>query len=388
MTREVVCLSTADWDAELWTNKQHLMSRLSGAGVRVLYVDSLGLRAPSTSARDMRRIAKRLVSWRPLATQLRPGLLRDGPFVLPWQPARWLNTHLLKGRMRRNASHYRLNRPILWTYTPTAADIYDPELFSGLVYHCVDDLAAYPGVDAESFRARETELVAIADACIASSQPLVDHLRRLGARDVIYWPNPADVAQFVPLSTSNRPPRARPQIGFVGAIQEHKVDTQLVIDMANLKPDWDFVLVGPVGLGLQQSGMRKVQWPANVLFPGTVAHEELPEVLQGFDVGLIPYRINDYTRSVFPMKVFEYLAAGLGVVSTSLPSIVGEVDQVEFADSAATMIAALERVLSADLKSDGARTIRAEYASGHSWEARCDEALALIDELSKQRRLS
>jgi glycosyltransferase involved in cell wall biosynthesis len=388
VTREVVCLSTADWDAELWTNKQHLMSRLSRAGVTVLYVDSLGLRAPSTSARDLRRIAKRLWSWRPLATIVEPGLLVDAPLVLPWPSAQRINRHLLSRRMRRNARHYHLNKPVLWTYTPTAVDVFDPDRFSSLVYHCVDDLAAYPGVDAVNFRSREAELVALADVSIASSRPLEQHLRQLGAQKVIYWPNPADVAQFLPLSTRIRPRRNRPQIGFVGAIQEHKVDTQFVVDMAHLRPDWDFVLVGPVGLGLQQSGLHEVRWPANVHFPGVVAHDELPNVLHAFDVGLIPYRINDYTRSVFPMKVFEYLAAGLGVVSTPLPSIVGEVEHVEFADSAATTIAALERVLRADLNSDSARLARAEYATAYSWGARCTEALALLDELSTQRRPS
>lgn len=388
MTLEVICFSTADWDAELWTNKQHLMSRLSRKGVKVVYVDSLGLRAPSTSARDLRRIAKRLVSWRLLAKGVQPGLLRDAPLVLPWPWARWINRQLLIRRMRRNVRHYHLDKPVLWTYTPAAVDVYDPERFSGLVYHCVDDLAAYPGVDAASFRAREAELVARADVSIASSRPLADHLSQLGARKVIYWPNPADVDQFLPLSTRSMPHRDRPQIGFIGAIQEHKVDIQLVIDMAHLRPGWDFVLVGPVGLGLQQSGMQDMRWPVNVRFPGPIAHDQLPLVLAGFDVGLIPYCINDYTRSVFPMKVFEYLAAGLGVVSTPLPSIVGEVEHIEFADSATAMITSLEKLLNADLNTAEARSQRAEYASAHSWGARCTQAIAVLEELATERTTS
>jgi len=388
VTLEVICFSTADWDAELWTNKQHLMSRLSRMGVKVLYVDSLGLRAPSASARDLRRIVRRLTSWRPLATRVQPGLLRDAPLVLPWPSARWVNRQLLTRRVRRNTRHFHLGKPIVWTYTPAAVDVYDPGQLSGLVYHCVDDLAAYPGIDAASFRDREAELVALADLCIASSRPLVEHLRRLGARKVIYWPNPADVEQFLPLSTCTRPPRDRPQVGFIGAIQEHKVDTQLVIDMAHLRPGWDFVLAGPVGLGLQQSGMHDVLWPVNVRFPGLIARSDLPGVLEGFDVGLIPYCINDYTRSVFPMKVFEYLAAGLGVVSTPLPSIVGEVEHIEFADSATTMVTALERVMNADLSSADARRARAEYASAHSWGARGAQAIAVIEELAMERPTS
>ncbi len=179
---DVVCLATADWDAELWTNKQHLMSRLALHGHRVLYVDSLGLRAPALSSRDVRRVVSRLSNWHVTARQVSPQLLRDSPIVLPFSHtwAQRLNRFLLTNRFKRNFRRYRLRAPVLWTYTPAALQVFNRRDYSALIYHCVDDLGAYPGIDRDSFRRQEAALVATADVCIASSPPWRGHLKRRG----------------------------------------------------------------------------------------------------------------------------------------------------------------------------------------------------------------
>lgn len=379
MVFDVVCLSTADWDAELWTNKQHLMSRLNESGCRVLYVDSLGLRSPGLNGRDARRIANRLAKWRVFAREIRNGLYRDSPLVLPWNSsfAMGLNRLLVRWRLSRNIARFGLEQPMLWSYTPAAIDVFDSKVYSGLIYHCVDDLAAYPGIDRLTFESRERELIALADVCVASSRPLVAHLQSLGAREVVYWPNPADVAKFSKELPARRTIEHRPVLGFAGAVQEHKVDFALLCDVAILRPNWRIVLVGPVGIGLRNSSVNRASLPQNIEFRGPVSRDVLPSTFCEFDVALIPYRQNDYTRSVFPMKVFEYLAAGLGVVATSLPSLVGEVEFVSFADSAEDTVAEVERILT-DGFDNSLRDERIAYASSHSWESRTDEALELI----------
>jgi glycosyltransferase involved in cell wall biosynthesis len=381
----LICLSTADWDAPLWTNKQHLMQRLAGLGAKIVYIDSLGLRTPTVSSQDTSRIVRRLKAWRPFARPVARGILRDSPLVLPFHgnaAAVRLNRQLLRFRVRRNEARFRLRRPLMWTYTPTAVDVYDPKRHAGLVYHCVDDLAAYPGVDREAFEANERRLVELATVCIASSRPLEQHLRDLGAREVVYWPNPADTAAY---SAARRAPRAgeRPVIGFIGAVAEHKVDVELIRAVADLRPDWDWRLVGPVGLGIAGSTLDTESFPPNVQFTGARHRDELPTVVAEFDVAAVPYAINDYTRGVFPMKVFEYLAAGVPVVSTPLPSLVGEVEQVAFASDAAAWVAAIEGALHEDAPE--LRDARSQYASQHSWEHRAEEAGALVARLGGGR---
>lgn len=371
---DVVCLSSADWDAPLWTNKQHLMSRLAAAGVRVLYVDSLGLRRPRATAADSSRIARRLRGWRPTARGVAPNVFRDSPLALPLRgrAAAALNERLLRARMRRNFRAHRLNAPVLWTYVPSAAALYETSRYRGLVYHCVDRLASYPGVDAEAFDRAERRLIELADVSVASSRPLVEHLREQGAENVLYWPNPADTAAFEAVADRSRR-NARPVAGFVGAIDPHKLDIELVAAVAARLPDWDFVLVGP----RKPYGADVSNLPGNVRLPGHVGRAELPEVLAGFDVAVIPYRRNGYTQGVFPMKLFEYLAAGLPVVSRPLPSLVGEVEHVRFADGGDDFAEALVRELEGDTSEQ--RRERSAYARSFSWEARTAQALELLE---------
>lgn len=370
---DLVCLSSADWDAPLWTNKQHLMRRLARNGVRVVYVDSLGLRRPNLTATDARRIRRRLAAWRPVAVEVEPNLLRDSPLVLPFHGNRYasaVNAALLRARVRRNALVRRLDRPVLWTYVPQALDVFDRRRFRALVYHCVDYVGAYPGVDADAFERAERELVEAADVTIASSRPLADHLERLGAREVLYWPNPADSGRFAAARGHSRPNGSR-VAGFAGALDPHKLDVELLAGVAERLPEWEFELVGP--------GTLERHFPPNVRCRGHVDREQLPDVVAGFSAGIIPYALTTYTEGVFPMKVFEYLASGLPVVSTPLPSLVGAVEHVAFAADADAFARSLEAQTSEPARVDA----RVAYAARHSWEARTDEALALLGRLTE-----
>jgi glycosyltransferase involved in cell wall biosynthesis len=125
--------------------------------------------------------------------------------------------------------------------------------------------------------------------------------------------------------------------------------------------------------------------PKNVVVGRVVSREALPAVLSGFSVGIIPYHLNGYTKGVFPMKLFEYLASGLPVVSTPLPSLVGEVDHVSFAAEPREFVEAIEAGLKAGRDPTSPATIaRREYAMGFSWTRRAQEARVLIDQLRRR----
>lgn len=381
----LMCLATADLDGPLWTNKQHLMTRLAAAGLRVVYVDSPGHRAATASKSDRARMVRRLKAWRYLARPFQPGLWRDSPLVVPnysYASIRRLNIGLLRRRLHRNAVALDLGRPVLWTYSPLAADLYDPERHTALVYHCVDDVAVTPGIDGEQWRLNEDRLIAMADVCIGSSRPLCDRLHRLGARRVVYWPNPADTTAFAAareealhVPATERNPRA----GFIGAISEHKVDMALVRGLAERLPEVDVVLAGPVGQGIGHTTIDLTNLPPNLELVGPIARTDLPAFLQTVDVGLIPYVRSQYTEGVFPMKVFEYLAAGLPVVSSELPSLVGEVEHLTFASTPAEFADSVAEALAKTSPAEAAE--RSRYASAFSWEARVNEALELLRSL-------
>ena len=121
---------------------------------------------------------------------------------------------------------------------------------------------------------------------------------------------------------------------FTGAISAIKLDMALLTELARSRPDWSLALVGPVGLGDPHTDVGALAAEPNVHLLGKRAYEELPGVLRGADAGLIPYVRSELTASIFPMKVYEYLAAGLPVVATPLPALEGVADVAVAADAA------------------------------------------------------
>ena len=162
---------------------------------------------------------------------------------------------------------------------------------------------------------------------------------------------------------------ARPRIGYLGAIAPW-FDFELMTALVQARAAWEFVLVGPVLPGAGPALERLAALP-NVELKGAVAHDEVPRVLAGFDVGLIPFRRNPLTAGVNPNKLYEYLAAGLPVVSTPFSEdVVPEPDLVALADDATGFASACERMLSArrDASASDRLTARAgEIAAQHDW---------------------
>jgi len=379
--RDIVCVGFADWDTELRTNQHHLMSRL-GRDNRVLFVESLGLRQPGLSSRDLSRIVRRVVRG------LKPPREVDGvyvlsPLVIPlhrYAFVRAINRHLLPFLVRRALKRLDMSSPILWAYVPQAEVLVDPLRPSTIVYHCVDDMAAQKGIDGPSFRAAEERFVAASDLVFASSAPLAERLSKL-SNNVVAMTNVADTQRFataledgpVDPAVASLP---SPRIVFTGAIVRTKLDLDLLIALARARPGWSFALVGPVGPGDPSTNVSALAREPNLHLLGKRRYEELPDVLRGADAALIPYDINELTASIFPMKVYEYLAAGLPVVATPLPSLEGVEGIVTAADADAT-VAALEELL----ESDGpeARSGRSKLAERHSWESRLDEIAEALE---------
>ncbi|HZV74155.1 MAG TPA: glycosyltransferase [Conexibacter sp.] len=381
--RDIVCVGFADWDTELWTNQHHLMSRLAREN-RVLFVESLGLRQPQLAGRDLRRIARRL------RRGVAPPRAADGlhvlsPLVVPlhrFTAVRTLNRRLLPWLVRRAARHLGLRRPILWAYVPQAevlVDALDPSL---VVYHCVDDIAAQPGIDSGSFRAAEERFARRADLVLASAPSLARRLRRISG-NVLEAPNVADTALFARALEPGPVDAAvdalpHPRVAFTGAVVATKLDVGLLVALARARPTWSFALVGPVGPGDPRTDVAALAAEPNVHLLGARAYGELPDVLRGADAGLIPYARNALTDAIFPMKVYEYLAAGLPVVATELPSIAG-LAEVATAPDAAGLAALLDAALAHD--DPARRAARSQAAEAHSWDARLAAIAAAIEAL-------
>jgi len=383
--RDIVCIGSADWATELPINQHQLMGRLA-AGNNVLFVESLGLRRPQLAGRDLSRLWRRLKRGLRGARPAPEGLHVLSPLVLPLhskEAVRRLNRWLLRRQVKRAARKLGMKQPILWAYVPQAEDVIDVLEPALVVYHCVDDVAAQKGVDAESFRAAEERFARRADLVLASAPALDERMRTLSDH-VLYAPNVADTGTF---ATALEPGPVdpdldalpHPRLVFQGAIVATKLDVRLLAQVAALRPEWSIVLVGPRGAGDPTGDLSPLDEAPSIHLIGARPADDLPEVLRGADIGLIPYAINDLTRSVFPMKVYEYLAAGLPVLATPLPALDG-VEAIETVGSADELVAAAERELAADTPE--VRRARSEAAASHSWEARLEEIEQALDQAS------
>lgn len=380
-----VVLASAVWDTTNPVNAHQIARRLAARGHRTLFVDSSGLRAPALvgSAHDRRRVLARLARGLRGAREVAPNLFALSPLTLPagWpEPWRTVSQSLYGSAVRRAARlRLRMSRPIVWAMLPNqrrAALALEPRL---LVYHAVDDYAANPGVDAAWVRASEREMLAAAHLVFAASPSLADRLRALRA-DAELLQNVADVDLFSrALRTQPEPPqlagRPRPRAVYVGNLAAYRFDFALLREAARALPHVDFVLIGPLGLGEAADAAgpaAALGRERNVLFLGPLPQEALPTVLAHCDVALLPLLENDHTVSCMPLKLWEYLAAGLPVVARDLPNLRGIAPEsaIRLYRDAPSFLAALGKSL------EGAgreREARSALAAAHGWPARMAE---------------
>ena len=330
---DFIVLATADWDHPLWTNKQHTAQSLVESGHRVLYVESLGIRAPRAGSADRTRILRRLRRMLQLPRRRLNGLWVWSPPVLPGGHSGLglqVNRCLLRVGLWFVARWLRLKRPILWTYNPLTTLYLDLNRFEASIYHCVDRIQDQPGMPQARIELNEQRLVRQVNVVFTTSPELQATHRQLqpGAR---MFGNVADYRHF---SQARQPlpcPLAlqdihHPRIVFMGAIDAYKLDLQLLLQLTLRHPEWSFVLIGPVGECDRSTDVAALKACSNVHLVGPQAYDTLPAWLCHGDVALLPLQINGYTRNMFPMKFFEYLSAGLPVVATAIPALAAHSD--------------------------------------------------------------
>jgi len=252
---------------------------------------------------------------------------------------------ILRRLLARVLDGYGIERPLLWFYTPMALDLADGIATSGVVFDCMDELSGFANAPA-SLRERERALLARANVVFTGGYSLYEAKRSLHP-NVHACPSGVDLAHFSARDRT-RPPDdqrnlARPRIGFSGVIDE-RMNLDLVRAIADMRPGWQFVMIGPV-VKIDPATLPR---GANLHYLGMKPYQDLPRYMAGWDVAMMPFAHNDATRYISPTKTPEYLAAGCPVVSTSIRDVVrpyGEQHLVEIADDPAGFVAAIERAM-------------------------------------------
>ncbi len=375
----VVCFAN-DWNSDP-TSKHHIM-RAYAEHADVLWVESAGMRRPRLSSlMDLRRIAGRVRSSAG-GVRREPGRVRvASPLGLP------LPGHPLATRLNRRLYHRAVRRglrgldgrpPLVWVYTPTVAPYLDGLDRAGLVYHCVDRWWAFGDYDERVMRACHERLCREADVVFASAAALLADCRE--HTDAAYpLPHGVEWAHFAAAALAP-PPRPAdiagirtPILGFFGLLHEW-LDQDVIAALAAALPETTIVLIGRV----QVDVTRLVGLP-NVRLLGQKPYAELPAYAAAFDVALIPFVINQLTVAVNPIKLREYLSAGLPVVASALPEVALLADNplVRTAATLEEFVSATREALGSPREPAALREAALAMAR-ESWLGRCVEMAQLV----------
>lgn len=384
----IICLSSQNWDDRLWTNKQHIMSRLA-LHHRVIHVD-YGLRpAPLYLWRRLKRRPQDLLS--PLRTLTdgvthRGGNLYTADHISPLlagalphgNPVRDRSTFDLKLLyLKRYLKREGITDPIVWVYHPGYGDAVDMLPRKLLVYDCVDNYMAFPAYrdDPGWLRAREERLCRSADLVFATSQGLLNTRRAFNPDHTHLVHNVGDATHFgkardpklqIPQELLKIRERG-PVVGFVGAVSDYKLNMRWLLHAARVRPDWQIVLIGPIGEADKNTDASEALRQPNMHLLGTRDYAHLPEYIKGFDACVIPYNINEYTEYVFPIKFFEFMATGKPLIVSKLPALNDYLGAVRWAEDEAGFVAELDAALAAPQEGTDARVALAE---ANSWDSR------------------
>jgi glycosyltransferase involved in cell wall biosynthesis len=388
----IICLSSQEWASDLPTNRQQIMRRAAERGHRVLFVETgsfLGvLLARLLVRRGRASLARRLFASEAVAPRVQA---RRAVNLLPWR-TRYRTASVLNCRLTASAVRLlarRLPRPlVLWVYDPLAAWLIGACGETLAVYDCVDDYVEQAGPDprrralASAADERASQRAALV---FATTPSLYERKRRLNPRTYLV-PNAGDTALFQRAGDRGMaaPEVARlspPVLGFAGNLTAAKVDFALLEEVARARPAWTLLLVGPAQRDCRRQLQRLVGLP-NVRWVGAKLHRELPSYVAAFDVALIPYRSTAYTQSCFPLKLYEYLAAGKPVVASGLPELRGMEPDVVVVEGARAFCQAVASALS-DTGAQ-ARARRLALAATNTWEGRTRRLLQLVSEVLYQ----
>ncbi|MDP9191478.1 MAG: glycosyltransferase [Acidobacteriota bacterium] len=344
---DVVCFSTCEWDSR-FQRPQQLMSLFAAAGHRLFYV-SQQFRADGPSCVVIRKrpnVYEVTLRGEELNVYAQ-GLGNDARDLL----MQGLDALRLEASLGPTAMIVYL--PFWWPLARQAR----VRFTWPVIYDCIDFHAGFATVR-KAMVAQEEEMLAEADAVVASSASLEEHaLRKRNA--VVLLRNGCDFEHF---ANTQRAKNARPVIGYYGAIADW-FDSTLVADLAERRPDWDFILVGST----YGAAIARLARLPNVLLPGEEPYESLPDWLSRFDVNIIPFKRTKLTEATNPVKVYEILASGKPIVSVPIPEVAALAPLVRLASNADEFEREIEAVLA---NPDEGIEERRAFAREHTWEKR------------------
>jgi UDP-galactopyranose mutase len=360
--RDLLCFSHLRWDFT-YQRPQHLMSRFA-RNRRVFFIEEPQVERCEEPAWDIHRRGEQL--W--VAVPRLPESL---------SPENW--DEIQSDLMRQLLNSRRIDLPALWYYTPMALAFTGHVASSLVVYDCMDELANFQGAPSRLSQ-YEARMFEQADLVFTGGYSLFE-AKRSRHSNIYPFPSSVDVAHFrhARLHQPEPPDQEalpQPRIGFFGVIDE-RLDVELLAGIADARPDWQFVLVGPT-VKIDPAVLPSRH---NLHYLGSRSYGELPQYLAGWDVAILPFARNESTRYISPTKTPEYLAAGKPVVSTSIRDVVRPYEAlglVRIADSTDGFVEAIEEAMSDGRDQRWQQSVE-RFLSQLSWDRTWHEMNGLME---------
>lgn len=310
-----------DW-GEHPSSCQHIFKHIA-KDYPVLWVNTVGMRSPRLTWYDTRKAlikggkmlfgTKQSVNRTPKELKLR---VYQPPMVpFPKLPgSRTINKNIVVTGVKRYLAKMCYEQLVLVTTVPNACDYIGCFGEEKAVYYCVDDFTEWPGFEHDLVRKMEEELIAKCDRFVATSSILYDRLKKTGKPTTLLT-HGVDVEMFSNLPEKEHPllrDIPKPRVGYYGLFDE-RTDQELLLKLAYALTDVSFVITGKV-----ESCLEALKDAQNIFFTGSVSYENIPLVAKGFDICMLPYKINDLTTAVSPLKLKEYIATGKPVICTPI----------------------------------------------------------------------
>ena len=359
---DLVCFSHLRWDF-VYQRPQHLLTR-GARDRRVFFVEE-----PIYGNGSMRLEVREAES---------------GVFVVVPQLPDGLRSEIainavMKEMTRQLFFEHEINQYVFWYYTPMALKFTEHFNPIASIYDCMDELSAFKGAHSQ-LPLLEKQLFRSVDLVFTGGQSLYE--AKCNQHSAIYaFPSSIDASHFRKARTAVEDPEDQasiphPRLGFFGVIDE-RFDSELLDQVAAKRPDWNFVMIGPI-VKIDPDSLPKHK---NIHYLGAKKYDELPDYLSGWDIALLLFARNESTRYISPTKTPEYLAAGKPVISTSITDVVrpyGELKLVEIADTPDEFINAAEKILSNSSRSEWLTRVDA-FLQDISWDKTWSQMSELID---------
>jgi UDP-galactopyranose mutase len=365
-SKDVICISHLRWNF-VYQRPQHLLSRFGKNG-RVFYIEEPIFIDDQTHLHITESDDNIFV--------VVPNISREDEHESVILQRKMLDTLI---------SSEKIEDYILWLYTPMAMDFADhlkPDL---TVFDCMDELSAFRFAPPELIE-NEQRLMEKADLVFTGGESLFEAKKDRHAA-IYSFPSSIDKEHFLKARESKNEPAEQlgiksPKLGYCGVIDE-RMDTHLIAEMADLRPDWQFVMIGPV-VKISEDELPKC---SNIHYLGGKDYEDLPAYLSGWDIALMPFALNESTKYISPTKTPEYLAAGLHVISTPIRDVVkpyGENGLVEIAETSEDFVKATDKILERG-NSDKWLNQVDEFLEDVSWDKTWAGMVNLIEEKLEEK---